>query len=176
MVWEPDKVKEWVEIDSKGIIMRTNARYANKQASTQTLDANEISTLLFMIEEEKMARDVYDALYEQTGLAIFDNISNSEQKHFESLLNTAAKLGVDTSFVSFEAGVFENDEIAALYSSLLEQGSTSATAALEVGALIETVDIADLEEAIAATDIALLGQVYQRLLNGSENHLEHFSI
>jgi len=138
------------------------------------LDANESASLLFMIEEEKMARDVYDALFEQTGAVIFDNISNSEQKHFDALLNTAAKLGVDTSFVSNEAGVFENAQISALYTQLLEQGSTSYAAALEVGALIETVDIADLNDAIAATDIALLGQVYQKLLNGSENHLSAF--
>jgi len=154
--------------------MRANMRHGGTSSATTVLDANESASLLFMIEEEKMARDVYDALFEQTGLAIFDNISNSEQKHFDALLNTAAKLGVDTSFVSNEAGVFENTQIAELYTKLLEQGSASYTAALEVGALIEKVDIADLNDAIAATDIALLGQAYQRLLNGSENHLSAF--
>lgn len=149
-------------------------RHGGTSSTTTVLDANESASLLFMIEEEKMARDVYDALFEQTGLAVFDNISNSEQKHFDALLNTAAKLGVDTSFVSNEAGVFENTQIAELYTNLLEQGSASYTAALEVGALIENVDIADLNNAIATTDIALLGQAYQRLLNGSENHLSAF--
>lgn len=149
-------------------------RHGGTSSATTVLDANESASLFFMIEEEKMARDVYDALFEQTGLAIFDNISNSEQKHFDALLNTAAKLGVDTSFVSNEAGVFENTQIAELYTKLLEQGSASYTAALEVGALIENVDIADLNDAIATTDIALLGQAYQRLLNGSENHLSAF--
>ncbi len=149
-------------------------RHGGTSVANTVLDANESASLLFMIEEEKMARDVYDALFEQTGAVIFDNISNSEQKHFDALLNTAAKLGVDTSFVSNEAGVFENAQISALYTQLLEQGSTSYAAALEVGALIETVDIADLNDAIAATDIALLGQVYQKLLNGSENHLSAF--
>ncbi len=149
-------------------------KHGGTNATTTVLDANESASLLFMIEEEKMARDVYDALFEQTGLAVFDNISNSEQKHFDALLNTAAKLGVDTSFVSNEVGVFENAEISNLYTELLEQGSASHTAALEVGALIEKVDIADLNDAIATTDIALLGQAYQRLLSGSENHLNAF--
>jgi len=149
-------------------------RHGGTSAATTVLDANESASLLFMIEEEKMARDVYDALFEQTGVAIFDNISNSEQKHFDALLNTAAKLGVDTSFISNDAGVFENSQIANLYTELLAQGSTSLIAALEIGALIEKVDIADLNDAIATTDIALLGQAYQRLLNGSENHLSAF--
>ncbi len=143
-------------------------------ATNNTLDSGDTASLLFMIEEEKMARDVYDALYEQTGLKIFDNISNSEQKHMNALLNAAAKLGVDTSTLNMDAGVFVNTEISDLYTQLLIQGSVSTTAALEVGALIEATDIADLQEAIATVDVTLLGQVYANLLNGSENHLNAF--
>lgn len=147
---------------------------ANNEIATPAIESGDAASILFMIEEEKMARDVYDALYEQTGLKIFDNISNSEQKHMDALLNAAAKLGVDTSALNTDAGVFVNTEISDLYTQLLAQGSISTTAALEVGALIESVDIADLQDAIATVDIALLGQVYANLLNGSENHLNAF--
>jgi hypothetical protein len=143
-------------------------------ATNNILDSGDTASLLFMIEEEKMARDVYDALYEQTGLKIFDNISNSEQKHLDALLNAAAKLGVDTSALNVDAGVFVNTQIADLYIQLLAQGSVSTTAALEVGVLIEATDIADLQETIATVDVTLLGQVYANLLNGSENHINAF--
>ncbi|MDP2030099.1 MAG: DUF2202 domain-containing protein [Thiobacillus sp.] len=42
--------------------------------------------LLFMREEEKLARDVYLTLYETWGLAVFSNIASSEQSHMDALL------------------------------------------------------------------------------------------
>ncbi|MFA7355424.1 MAG: DUF2202 domain-containing protein, partial [Sulfurimonadaceae bacterium] len=59
-----------------------------------TLDETEVASLVYMIEEEKMARDIYDALFEQTGISTFDTISNSEQKHYDKLLLVASKAGV----------------------------------------------------------------------------------
>ncbi len=43
--------------------------------------------LLYMREEEKLARDVYDYLYEKWNAIIFDNISNSEQIHMDRVLD-----------------------------------------------------------------------------------------
>lgn len=43
--------------------------------------------LRFMIEEEKLARDVYLYLYEQWGTRIFSNIGASEQKHMDAVQN-----------------------------------------------------------------------------------------
>ena len=134
----------------------------------------EVSSLLFMIEEEKMARDIYDALYEQTGLISFDRISDSEQKHYDTLLKTAEKLGIDTSALSTQTGVFTNVEVQNLYDQLMVQGSVSTEAALEVGIAIETTDIADLYSAIESTEISLLGGVYENLLDASYNHLSAF--
>lgn len=141
---------------------------------TVVLSDSEIGSLLFMIEEEKMAQDVYDALYEQTGLAIFDKISNAETKHMDALLRSAERLDIDTSFLSSETGVFENLEIQDLYTDLLTQASVSTEAALEVGYLIEQTDIEDLQIAIEDNSTAILGVVYNHLLDGSENHLAAF--
>ena len=135
-----------------------------------------ITSLLYMIEEEKMAMDVYETLYAQTGLAVFDKIASSEEKHMDSLINTATKLGVDTSLLSTEAGLFTNEAISTLYAGLIAQGSVSIDAALAVGLLIEQTDIADLQEAIAGTDVSLLGQVYSHLLDGSQHHLSAFDM
>lgn len=137
-------------------------------------DADAIASLLFMIEEEKMAMDVYETLYTQTGLAIFDKIASSEERHMESLIKVASTLGIDTSSIAMEAGVFINEEIGTLYTALITQAAFSTEDALAVGALIEKTDIADLQTAIAETDVVLLGQVYSHLLNGSEHHLNAF--
>lgn len=150
------------------------AREDFTQNSAQNMTQEQIDSLLFMIEEEKMARDLYDALYEQTGEAIFDKISNSEQKHYDSLMRAAQKLRVDTTEVLDEAGVFSNEEIQSLYDTLLLQGSISTQDAFDVGVAVENADIADLNDAIAQNDIVILGQVYDHLLNGSQHHLDAF--
>ena len=45
----------------------------------------EIEGILFMREEEKLARDVYLKLYDRWELPIFRNIANSEATHMEAI-------------------------------------------------------------------------------------------
>lgn len=139
-----------------------------------TLDEAQAASLLYMIEEEKMARDIYDALYEITGIESFDTISNSEQKHYDKLLEVALKAGLDTTTLSDEAGVYVNSEIQDLYTTLLAQGSLSSEDAINVGILIEQTDITDLQSAVESMDVTLLGGVYSHLLDASQNHLTAF--
>jgi len=144
---------------------------ADGEIQNITLNEAEVESLLYMIEEEKMSRDIYDALYELTGIDSFDVISNSEQKHYDKLLEVASKAGVDTTTISDEAGVYINSEIQDLYTTLLAQGSLSLEDAVDVGILIEQTEIADLQSTIEGTDITLLGQVYSHFLDASQNHL-----
>jgi hypothetical protein len=131
--------------------------------------------ILFSIDEERMARDVYDALYIQTGLKIFDNISDSEQKHYDAVLNSAINLGIETSDLLTAPGIYLNPEIQALYDDLMALGSQSTADALTVGKMIEEVDITDLKEMIDTNPITSLDSVYTNLLNGSYNHLDAFN-
>lgn len=138
-------------------------------------DMDDISTLLFMLEEEKMAGDLYEAFGDLYGARIFDNIAASEDNHFNALLAQADQMGLFIdSFVFAEAGVFQNDELQALYDSLLAQGSQSLTDAFEVGVLIELTDIDDISAAMAGVEGTALEDVYQNLLDGSLNHLAAF--
>lgn len=134
----------------------------------------EAQSLLYMIEEEKMAHDIYTELYEQTGLEEFATIGESEQRHYDKLLFTAERLDVDTSSLSTEAGVFANEDIQNLYDTLMSEASASTEAAVNVAISIEQSDIADLELTADNTDVVLLGQVYSCLENASLNHLEAF--
>ena len=134
-----------------------------------------VAELIYMIEEEKLAGDVYEAFYEMYGLKIFDNIATSEDRHFDALIAQADALGLDTDqFVFNEPGVFEDAELQALYDELIATGSLSVTDALEVGAAIETKDMVDIAAAIEEAEGTALADVYENLLAGSANHLEAF--
>jgi len=78
------------------------------------------------------------------------------------------------SIASGEVGDFTNEELSSLYEQLLAQGAESLEDALAVGALIEEVDIQDLQTAIAETDNADVIAVYTNLLDASESHLNAF--
>ena len=140
-------------------------------ASDLTLD--ETSSLLFMREEEKLARDVYNALYEIWGQPTFQNIAASEQAHMDEV-----KLLLDRYNLAdpaLEPGSFSDPNLQALYDQLVAQGSVSLADALKVGAAIEEIDILDLQERIALTDNADIQQVFTNLMMGSYNHLNSFA-
>lgn len=156
-------------------LIATDAILATTTATTAENIALITPDILFSIDEERMARDIYDALYVQTGLKIFDSISDSEQKHYDAVLNSAINLGIDTSALLTTPGTYLNPEIQALYDDLMALGSQSTADALTVGKMIEEVDIADLKEMIDTSPITSLDSVYTNLLNASYNHLDAFN-
>jgi hypothetical protein len=138
------------------------------------LSEAEISDLLYMREEEKLARDVYLALGRRWNIQTFSNIANSEQTHTDSVLRLIERYGL-TDPASTEEGVFSNETLQKLYDDLLAEGSESRTAALTVGARIEDLDIMDLDTALDRTDNEDIALVYGNLRRGSENHLRAFN-
>lgn len=142
-------------------------------ASGGDLSEAEAAALTFMREEEKLAHDVYVALYEKWGLATFQNISQSEQTHTDAIKNLLDRYGLPDPAAS-TAGVFTNPELQTLYTDLVARGSQSLAEALKVGAAIEEIDILDLEERLAPTDNAAIQRVFTNLLRGSQNHLRGF--
>lgn len=140
-----------------------------------TASGEQIGELLtYLIEEEKLAHDVYVALGEMWGTQIFSNISESESQHQSQVEALLVNYGI-TDPRSEEPGVFVNVELQSLYDSLMEMGSQSTSGAIEVGILIEETDIRDLQIAIDQIDNAEIDAVLTSLLNASENHLAAFS-
>ncbi|OQK17829.1 hypothetical protein AU255_08190 [Methyloprofundus sedimenti] len=144
------------------------------QIQIRSLAQPEIDVLKFMREEEKLARDVYQVFFENTSATVFNNISQSEQKHMDQV-----KLFLDAYEIEDPAktneGEFTDLSLQALYDQLLEQGAESDLAAYNVGALIEEVDIKDLDAAIEDTDIPELINMYTQLRDASYNHLRAFT-
>jgi hypothetical protein len=87
------------------------------------------------------------------------------------LINT---YNLDDPVVSDKVGVFTDRTLQGLYIDLVTEGSKPLLDALMVGALIEEIDIKDLEEAIVDSDQSDIDLVYDNLLEGSYNHLRAF--
>jgi len=134
------------------------------------LTPEEQEHLIFLREEEKLARDVYSTLYETWGSLVLSNIAASEQKHMDAVLRLLVKYGVPDP-ASAQIGVFSDPKLQDLYRQLVSQGQTSLQDAMKAGAFIEEVDIKDLQIAIDDTNKTDLRRVYGNLEPGSGNHL-----
>jgi hypothetical protein len=178
-------VEEETEVDANAATAGVNV--SNQQSrisdrSAHTFDPNtaavltdvEIEGLIYMREEEKLARDLYLALYDKWGMPVFQNIAGSEQAHMDSVLMLLDQYGLADPAAGKDLGEFSNPLFQSLYEQLVEQGSLTLGDALKVGATIEELDIADLEERLAQTGNEYIIQVYTNLLAGSENHLRAF--
>jgi hypothetical protein len=143
-------------------------------AVSATLSEAEIAGLVYMREEEKLAGDVYLALYAEWGLPIFQNIANSEQTHTDAVKTLLDRYGVEDPAAGAAAGEFVNADLQALYEQLTALGEQSLGDALKVGATIEDLDISDLQKNLAGVENASIRRVYENLMKGSRNHLRSF--
>lgn len=132
------------------------------------------SELQYLIEEEKLAFDVYTAMNELWGSRSFGNILQSEASHQSQVLAVLNTYGI-TDPRSSEAGVFANADLQKLYDDLIAQGKQSEVEAYKVGVIIEETDIADLQKMLSQNPPADVATMMDALLAGSENHLSAFN-
>jgi len=150
-----------------------------------------LNTIAYMGNEERLAYDVYNALYAQYGTQQFTKIAtNGEYQHIAAVQELVQKymlsdvesftnvdlpsLGYqNTAIEDMEAGTYDISHIQELYDTLVSQGSTSEIDALKVGCIIEVVDVNDLNEDIVLADSDNaddIVDVFNFLRNGSYNH------
>lgn len=165
------------------------------------LDYNEETHMVFMREEEKLARDVYLTLGDMYPDApIFHQIGEgSEQQHTDTMLSKLEQYGIadpnpNTNNLPGSIGVFTGADYGwyfdEKYSYLVAAGSNSELDALYVGAFIEELDMHDIimcptvitdtkgipeeECGLVYTDEQPLINSYNALLDGSESHLRAY--
>ena len=160
------------------LITLAAAALAVSTAQAQTYSADALADLRFMIEEEKLAGDVYrvfNGLYPT--IRPFQNIPNSEATHYNALVGQANLIGLNVSdLTSLSAGHYLSTDLQSLYGSFVAYGRTSSFAALTVGKNIELKDIDDLNLAMSRIPTSSsLYTVYGNLRNGSYNHLNAFN-
>jgi hypothetical protein len=147
------------------------ARGAPRSGPTAALTAEEIADLRYLREEEKLAHDVYVALYQAWRIEVFSVISQDEQRHVEAVKGLLARYGIADTAAGTAPGVFVAPALQSQYDILVASGLASPSAAIAVGLLIETTDVADLKAAMARTTHAPILRVYGALLEVSNGHL-----
>jgi len=155
----------------------TNPKPQNQQmlkVSSINLTDVEIASLMFMVEEEKLARDVYEVMYGLYGLNIFSNINDSEVRHVDAISGLIDKYELTYPNDFNVPGEFENEYIQDLYDKFIKQGSISVSEAIAVGVAVEVHDIHDLEDYLDVVVSKDIVRVYKNLLAGSESHLAVF--
>ena len=170
----------------------TAAGAAGANAGTNMIDVNTLpvseltdevrETIEYMVNEEKLAYDVYMNLYSYhaangTELFQFQNIAErSETMHMELVEELAAKYTIDKAS-DLPSGEFSVPAVQSLYDVLYAKGITTPQDALEAGCMVEVTDINDLNadialaESINADDVVA---VYTVLRDGSYNHYWSF--
>lgn len=143
--------------------------------TTATMTQAQKDTLLFIYQEEKVARDTYITLgnlYPDQNT--FATIQGSEQTHIDKAQGLCETYGVDISNVDeSNVGEFVVPVLQELYNTLVAQGSQSELSALKVGEYVEITDIDDLEHAEIGMPADVV-TVYENLKAGSYNHLDAF--
>uniref|UniRef100_A0A7S3KY53 DUF2202 domain-containing protein n=1 Tax=Amphora coffeiformis TaxID=265554 RepID=A0A7S3KY53_9STRA len=137
--------------------------------------------LLFMRQEEKMARDVYRYHYRCWGelyptAIVFDRIADSEQQHMGRMGELITYYSLVDPVTSNDEGNFTDTTLTKMYEDLTKNCNEyeSLMEAFEVGAFIEETDIFDLRLAKNATVQAPLERAYGSLLKASYNHYNAF--
>jgi len=147
----------------------------SKTTESTTLTQEQKDTLLFIYQEEKVARDAYITLgnyYQNQN--VYQNIQSSEQKHMDSAQRLCETYKVNISNVDeTDIGVFIVPVLQELYDTLVAQGYQSELSGLMVGEYIELTDIDDLEEAEVGMPSDVV-KVYENLKSGSYSHLDAF--
>lgn len=111
--------------NNNGNINLTNLQAQLNSLPIEPLSNDELTSLSFMREEEKLARDVYITLYSKWSVNIFNNISSSEQTHMDAVLLLLKKYNLTDPVGSTAVGVFNNATLQNLYNQLVAQGNNS---------------------------------------------------
>ncbi len=145
----------------------------NGFVQAQQLTIEEQESIVYMREEEKLARDVYLTLGEYFDTNIFRNIAAAEQKHMDRVKRLLDEYSLVDPVTDNTIGVFTNPVFSEFYDSKTNN-DVEIKEAILTGILIEETDIMDLQKAINDTDKADIQNIYGNLLRGSRNHLRAF--
>lgn len=157
----------------EGILSLTGGEAAaDDEAALAALTAREKDGLLFIWEEERVARDLYASLYDKNNLTIFLDLVRSESSHMDQARAVMEKHGL--AVPPDEPGIFQNQTLQEMHDQLLAEGLQSDQDALTVAAVFEEISIVDLEKELSASQANDVRTVYEGLLAGSRKHLRSY--
>jgi len=139
------------------------------------ITAEQKSQLQYLIQEEKLARDVYMMMDEARSIRKFANILTAEDNHQNRVAQILEVYKIDNPIIWLNRGDFVDPELTQLYDDLVAQWLTSSDQAIQVGIIIERKDIADIQAMLPwFSNNPDITAMLQALLAGSQNHLAAF--
>lgn len=159
--------------------------------STSVLTQELMDSITHMYSEERLAYDVYMNIYKIQAIQQLQNIAiNSETKHIEEVNTLAITYDLNITkypdtghpystndLERYGSGEYPVEPIQELYNFLYDKGIQSNKDALEVGCMVEVVDIEDLNEYIKQADESNASDVLESFIilkNGSYKHYATF--
>ena len=140
----------------------------------EKISVNEERDLIFLREEEKVARDAYLKIFDVNEIDIFMNIADVEQSHTDAVKILLDKYLIADPVTDDTVGLFTNPDLQAIYDDLVSAGSQSLEAAIKVGLEVEELDIKDIRIFRGRADNEDILLVYESLEKDSRNHLRSF--
>ena len=153
----------------------TEAQDSDETTAGPSLNSANVDELLtFIVQEEKLAHDLYVQLASTSGAVQFQNVLNSESTHISLVQGLLTTYNIVDPTVGLAEGEFVNQDLQALYDTLLASGSVDRAGAIAAAIAVEEKDIADIEVMLASELPSDVASVLERLLSGSQNHLAAF--
>lgn len=144
--------------------------------AVDTLSDEQVSSLQYLIQEEKLARDVYLEMYKLRGHKKFYNIINSEENHQAQVARLLEIYAIDNPIQEMDSWVFKDSEFKNLYDKFIAKGGVSVAEAFQAWVDIEKMDIEDIEKIMPLfANNNSVQQVLTSLLEWSKRHLVAFS-
>jgi len=154
--------------------------------SDSTLSQELKDAITYMYSEEGLAHDVYTNIHAIQPVKQLQNIAKSETIHIEAVNLIAKKYDLNiTKYPDTDApystndigrygtGLYPVEQIQELYNLLYDKGIQSSRDALEVGCMVEVVDIDDLDKYIGyatASSAPDVLAIFEFLREGSYKH------
>ncbi|MBK9488308.1 MAG: DUF2202 domain-containing protein [Haliscomenobacter sp.] len=132
--------------------------------------------ILYLIEQEKVAHDLYRVLDTMWVTDVFNRVSNEELQHMAKLSAVACEFMIDVPahFNEYPEGQFVDGKLRRLYTDLLVAANFSLEEAYRACANLEERKILDLKAALREPNFEIETLTYKALLIGAEDNLKLF--
>jgi len=138
------------------------------------LELKEIDFLIYMLEEEKLIRDVNKGFFEKYNHQIFKNAFQSHQAQISQIECLLKHYNIKYS-INEREGLFTNLNIQQYYNDFYNQGNLSLILALKGSITLEELNVFDLGEYMNFTKNTAILEIFKHLSCLSKNHLRNFT-
>lgn len=162
---------------SKDADVLTPSSYDANDGTSTWFSAEEQSDLQFMVEKEKLLKNVYQVMYDTYDNYLFKTIMDCKEKHMTLLSARLDKYGLENPVAYLGDGVFSNSSFQQIYDTFIEEGQIDLTESMMYLKNMEEKHIIDIENTLSKTEGNLdVVKVYNICLVESKAHLDEILI